>query len=130
MAKRVSLNENCQTHNLHALFISLIELVSEPIQLELLTSSGISTTASLWTHFEIFGSSVLRSSDCTEHPLPALGKHLCARNGLLAGTITDGRGIQSEQKLDLDWMTSWKETGLSKDPRAETGSSRGGKKKE
>lgn len=78
---------------------------------------------------EIFGSYVLHSLDCTEHPLPALGKCLCARNVFLAGTIAAGRGIQFEQKLDLDWMRSWKETDFDKDPGAETRSRGGGKRR-
>lgn len=48
---------------------------------------------------------------------------------LLAGTIAGGRGIQSEQKLDLERMRSWKETGLDKDPGTETRSGRGGKRR-
>lgn len=54
-------------------------------------------------------------------------KHLCAHNVLLSGTIAAGRGIQSEQQLDLDWMRSLKERDLNKDHGAETRSRRGGK---
>lgn len=94
----------CQTHNLHTLFTLLIELVSESIHLELRISSGISSTAPVWTHFEIFSSSVLCSFHCTEHPLPALGKCPCSHNVLLAGTIAVGGGFS----LSKSWtQTGW-----------------------
>lgn len=99
------------------------------MHLDLWFSSGISCTAPMWIHFEIFTSYVLCSFDCMEHPLPALGKHLCTRNVLHAETIAAGRGIQSEQKLDHDWMRSWKEIDLDKYPGAETRSRRGGKRR-
>lgn len=99
------------------LLLSLVEFVSESMHLELRIS------------LETTSSSVLRVFDCTEH-LPALGKCPCARSVLFAGTIAGKRGIQSEQKLDLDWMRSRNETDLNKDPGAETRSRTGGKSRE
>lgn len=48
----------------------------------------------------------------------------CAHHVLLAATVAARRGIQSEQKLDLVWMRSWKKTDLDKDLGAETRSGR------
>lgn len=55
------------------------------------------------------------------------GESASPHNVLLAGTIAARRGNQSEQKLDLVWMRSWKKTDLDKDLGAETRSRRGGK---
>lgn len=103
--------------------------VSESMHLELRISLGISSTAPVWIHLEICNSDVLCSFDCTEHPLPYLGKSLYARTVLLDGTIVCGMGVQCERKLDLEWMRSWKETGLDKDSGTETRSRRGGKRR-
>lgn len=100
--------KNCQTHNLIAVFILLIELVSESMHLELWFSTGISSTVSMWTHLEILGSYVLCSFVQRSILSQPWGKCLCVHNVLLAATIAARRGIQSEQKLDLVWMRSWK----------------------
>lgn len=119
--------KNCQTQNLLALFILLIELISESMHLELWFSAGISSTVPMWTHLEILGSYVLCSFVQRSILFQPRGKCLCAHNVLLAGTVAAGRGIQSEQKLDLVWMRSWKKTDLDKDLGAEIRSRRGGK---
>lgn len=81
----------------------------------------------MWTHLEILGSYALCSFVQRSILFQPRGKCLCAHNVLLAGTVAAGRGIQSEQKLDLVWMRSWKKTDLDKDLGAEIRSRRGGK---
>lgn len=84
------------------------------MHLELWFSAGISSTVPMWTHLGIIGSFALCSSVQRSILFQSWGKCLCAHNVLLAGTIAAGRGIQSEQKLDLVWMRSWKRTDLTK----------------
>lgn len=118
--------KNCQTHNLFAP-ISLTELVSKSMHLELWFSAGISSTVQMWTPLEILGSYSLCSFVQRSILFQSWGKYLCAHKVSLAGTIAARRGIQSEQKLDLVWMRSWKKTDLDKDFGAETRLRRGGK---
>lgn len=79
------------------------------------------------THLKILGTSALCSFVQRNILFQPWGKYLCVHNVFLAGTIAARRGIQSEQKLDLVWMRSWKKTDLDKDFGAETRSRRGGK---
>lgn len=78
----------------------------------------------MWTHLGILGSYALCSFVQRSILFQPWGKCLCAHHVLLAATVAARRGIQSEQKLDLVWMRSWKKTDLDKNLGAETRSRR------